>query len=212
MKSLLRIIISTLYHIYPLKLHVEIENKINFIYSCWISNSFKHVGKGTRFNRTIYTKGGKCIEIGCNCIFHRGTIIDAWEKFREKSYQPSITIGNDCSFGAYTHVSASNRVSIGNNVLTGAFVIISDNNHGRFDMDDVAIPPLERNLHTKGEVIIEDDVWLGDKVAILSGVHIGKGAIVAANAVVTHDVPPYTLSAGVPAKIIKTLNVDNHHE
>ena len=56
---------------------------------------------------------------------------------------------------------------------------------------------------SKGDIIIEDDVWIGYRSTILSGVHIGQGAVIAAGSVVTKDVPPYTVVAGVPAKNIK---------
>ena len=56
---------------------------------------------------------------------------------------------------------------------------------------------------SKGDIIIEDDVWIGQNSIILSGVHIGQGAVVAAGAVVTKDVPPYAIVGGVPAKVIK---------
>lgn len=56
---------------------------------------------------------------------------------------------------------------------------------------------------TKGDIIIADDVWIGYNAIILSGVHIGQGAVIAAGAVVSHDVPPYAVVGGVPAKIIK---------
>lgn len=56
---------------------------------------------------------------------------------------------------------------------------------------------------TKGDIIIEDDVWLGYRSTILSGVRIGKGAIVAAGAVVSKDVPPYAIVGGVPARVLK---------
>lgn len=56
---------------------------------------------------------------------------------------------------------------------------------------------------SKGDIILDDDVWIGYNVTILSGVHIGQGAIVAAGAVVTKDVPPYAIMGGVPAKIVK---------
>lgn len=56
---------------------------------------------------------------------------------------------------------------------------------------------------TKGKIILDDDVWIGDQVLVLSGVHIGKGAIVAAGCVVTKDVPPYAIVGGIPNKIIK---------
>jgi acetyltransferase-like isoleucine patch superfamily enzyme len=56
---------------------------------------------------------------------------------------------------------------------------------------------------TKGPIIVDDEVWIGDKALILSGVHIGKGAIIAAGSVVVHDVPPYAIVGGNPAKVIK---------
>lgn len=62
---------------------------------------------------------------------------------------------------------------------------------------------LEDEAFSKGNIIIDDDVWIGYRAMILSGVHIGQGAVVAAGAVVTKDVPPYAIVGGVPAKIIK---------
>lgn len=56
---------------------------------------------------------------------------------------------------------------------------------------------------SKGDIIVDDDVWIGYGATIMSGVHIGQGAIVAAGAVITKDVPPYTIVAGVPAKVVK---------
>ena len=56
---------------------------------------------------------------------------------------------------------------------------------------------------SKGNIIVDDDVWIGYRAIIMSGVHIGQGAIVAAGAVVTKDVPPYAIVGGVPAKVIK---------
>ena len=66
-------------------------------------------------------------------------------------------------------------------------------------------PQLRENYIQKGAVIIEDNVWMGDKVSIMPGVRIGKGSVVAANAVVTRDVPDNTVVGGVPAKIIKQI-------
>ncbi len=65
--------------------------------------------------------------------------------------------------------------------------------------------PIHRPLVVKGPIVIEDNVWIGERVCILSGVNIGKGAIIAANSVVTHDVPEYCVAAGSPAKVIKQI-------
>lgn len=62
---------------------------------------------------------------------------------------------------------------------------------------------------SKGDIVIEDDVWLGYGATIMSGIHIGQGAIVAAGAVVTKDVPPYAIVGGVPAKVIKKRFTDD---
>lgn len=56
-----------------------------------------------------------------------------------------------------------------------------------------------------GHEVIDDNVWIGEKASIMPGVHIGKGAIIAANNIVTHDVPAYAVVAGIPAKVIKQL-------
>ena len=94
---------------------------------------------------------------------------------------------------------------IGNNVLTGPRVLITDNAHGDslFKLLDTA--PIERFLYSKGKVVIEDNVWIAEGAMIMPGVRIGKGSIIAANSVVTKDIPPYSVAAGTPAKIIKTM-------
>lgn len=56
---------------------------------------------------------------------------------------------------------------------------------------------------SKGPIILEDDVWIGENCIILSGVKIGQGAVIAAGAIVTNDIPPYAIAGGVPAKVIK---------
>ena len=207
MKEFIQRIVSFICLLYPYKLHQEILKKRNFIYTCWLSNCFNTLGKGSRFEYKAYVRGGKYVIIGDNCIFYRGNIINAWDTHNGTKYFPHISIGDNCSIGAYSQITACKNIQIGNNLLTGAYVLISDNNHGQFTEDDLKISPRKRRLHNKGDVIIGNNVWLGDKVAVLSGVQIGDGAVVAANAVVTNDIPPYCLAAGVPAKVIKKIDV-----
>ena len=101
------------------------------------------------------------------------------------------------------------HMRIGKNLLTGRWVTITDNAHGTTNLCDVQVAPATRKLYSKGDVIIGNDVWIGDKATILPGVTIGNGAIIAANAVVTKDVPAYTVVGGNPAKIIKTIENSN---
>lgn len=89
--------------------------------------------------------------------------------------------------------------------MTGPNILITDNAHGASILELLDLPPQVRPLYSKGPVIIEDNVWIGEKTSIMPGVHIGKGSIIAANSVVTHDIPPYCIAAGVPAKVIKRL-------
>ena len=117
------------------------------------------------------------------------------------------------------NISLGENVFIGRNivltawtgyrVLIGRRVLITDNSHGQCIYEDLLIEPLNRDLYSKGGIVIDDHVWIGEKATILSGVHIGKGAVVAANAVVTKDISAYTVVAGCPAKIVKILNNNN---
>ena len=150
-------------------------------------------------------KGEKYISIGKGTTIHKGVILTAWDKYGNQTFTPSIKIGNNCNIGEHAHITACKEIIIGNNILTGRRIYISDNAHGNSSKEEIDIPPIKRPLHVKGSVIIEDNVWIGEHVCILSGVHIGKGAIIAANAVVTHDVPEGCVVGGVPAKIIKKI-------
>lgn len=64
-------------------------------------------------------------------------------------------------------------------------------------------PPAMSDLPLKGDTVIGNDVWIGQNVTILPGVHVGDGAIIGLNSTVAHDIPPYTLSAGNPARVIR---------
>ena len=89
--------------------------------------------------------------------------------------------------------------------MTGRNVIITDNSHGVFESDQLDMAPLDRPLASKGKIIIGNNVWMGNNVCVTSGVTIGDGAEIAANSVVTKDVPPKTMVGGVPARVIKSV-------
>ncbi len=115
-------------------------------------------------------------------------------------------MGNNCSIGDHSHITAINKIIIGNNLLTGPNVLITDNSHGQNNtVAELQVAPNQRPLYSKGEVHIGNNVWIGQNACILSGVTIGDGVIIAANSVVTHDIPAYSLAAGTPAKIIKHI-------
>lgn len=80
---------------------------------------------------------------------------------------------------------------------------ITDNSHGETDYSSLNLPPGKRPITSKGPVVIGNNVWIGDKATILPGVTIGDGSVIAANAVVTKDVPAFSVVAGNPAHVIR---------
>lgn len=110
-----------------------------------------------------------------------------------------LKIGNMCFFNHNCSITCAEKIEIGDNCLFANNVVIIDHDH-----------KLDENGFVKGElttspVRIDDGVWIGANSVILRGVTIGNGAVVAAGAVVSHDVPEHTLVGGVPAKIIRKL-------
>lgn len=159
------------------------------------------------FQKISELKGASHISIGENSGFGPGLFLTAWNKWvlkkGEQSFSPKISIGSNCRFGAYNHITAINEIRIGDNLLTGKWVTITDNSHGSSDFASLNVPPVERPLISKGTVVIGNNVWIGEKVTILPGVTIGNGVVIGANSVVTKSVPDYCVVAGNPAKIIK---------
>ena len=114
-------------------------------------------------------------------------------------YPENLSIGKESGINSNTWINAMGGVKIGHNVLIGPFVIIHSANH-RFNKLDICI---QKQGWEMLSVNIEDDVWIGANAIILPGVTIGKGSVIGAGAVVTRDIPPYSIAVGVPAKIIK---------
>lgn len=188
-----------------------INRNLKFIHSQRIAQRFTHA-KDVFFPQDMYTLGEHCIHIGAGTNFGEGAYLTAWERTcAGGNFHPEIHIGENCCFGAWNHITATNYIKIGNNLLTGKWVTITDNSHGETDYDTLQIPPLMRIVTSKGPVVIGNNVWIGDKATILPGVTIGDGAVVAANAVVTKDVPAYCVVGGNPAKIIKHAKIDQSY-
>lgn len=123
---------------------------------------------------------------------------------KKVNIEKGATFSNRVSLGDYSGIGVNARIggtcTIGSYVMMGTDVIVITHNHA-FDRTD--IPMMHQGFEDERPVVIEDDVWIGDRVIILPGVHVGKGAILAAGAVVTKDVPAYAIVGGIPAKVIK---------
>lgn len=147
--------------------------------------------------------GLKYMSVGKNFSSLPGLRVECIDTYEGKHFSPKLIIGDGVSFNYYCHVGCINRIEIGNHVMIGSYVLITDHSHGALERTNV--PVAKRQLLTKGPVIIEDNVWIGEHACIMPGVTIGEGSIIGANAVVTHNVPPYSVAVGVPAKVVKQL-------
>jgi lipopolysaccharide O-acetyltransferase len=129
----------------------------------------------------------------------------------ETYHDGKLVFGNQCQINDFVHISACKSVEIGNNVLIASKVFISDHNHGNYKpgnaviQDSPFISPVERCLYSDS-VVIEDNVWIGEGVAILPGVRIGFGSIIGANSVVTKSIPSFVVATGNPCRVIKKYN------
>ncbi|MFV0563951.1 DapH/DapD/GlmU-related protein [Malaciobacter mytili] len=150
----------------------------------------------------FYTRNEKQIKFGENFTTGRGNRIDA---FSFKTDEKVIIFGDNCQINDYCHIAATEMIKLGNNVLIASKVYITDHDHGDTSLDSLKMNPINRPIVSK-PVMIEDDVWIGEGAMVLKGVTIGKNSVVAAGAVVTKSIPPFSIVGGVPAKILRTYS------
>lgn len=178
-----------------------------------IRNKYRRMYYSKRMNTNSqnFTIGGvivnnpRCIYIGKGVGIGDGTFLGPVIEYAGIAYNPKIVIGDGTWVGKHCSIASIEKVEIGKNVLFAGHVHITDHSHG---YEDIERPIKPQRLICKGPVIIEDDCWLGFSSEILSGVHIGRHSIVAARAVVTKDVPPYSIVAGNPARIVKQYDFE----
>lgn len=155
----------------------------------------------------IDIRGKKFIKVSKGFTTGVGCRIEAYPE----NNQTTLFFGENFQMNDYVHITAMEKVHIGNNVLFASKIYVSDCSHGTYsgdenDSDPTSIPH-DRKLFSK-PVVIEDNVWLGEFVSVLPGVTIGKGTIVGANSVVSKSLPPNVIAVGSPAKPIKKYNFD----
>src|SRR3546814_472749 len=194
---------------------------VYLIRGCWYrlffgsASGLVFVGKGASIRYAKHLHVGKDFIVEdyaeVNCMAYKNIVLGdrvTIGKFAlvrpTNSYGGSIgeglKIGNNSSIGPYAYIGCSRMIEIGDNVMMSPRVSIYAENHV-FERTDISI----KNQGVKREFVkIEDDCWIAANSVILAGVTIGKGSIIAAGSVVTHDVPPYSIVAGVPATVIKS--------
>lgn len=186
--------------VYRLIMHIQgvvaIENGVRIRFA-----------KNVRLARGVYLDEGVYlhalphgIEIGENTYVMHHAELHVYN-FRDLP-KAGIKIGKNCLISEFSVLRGQGGITIGDNVYTSPFVQIVAVNHV---YDDPSRPIIEQGITAQG-IVIEDDAWIGSSAIILDGVRVGKGAVVAAGAVVSKDVPPHTVVAGVPAKVIKEID------
>jgi len=155
------------------------------------------------------------LDIGPNCRIDRGVTVRQFlfrkgrlrivlqghnKIYRDTHFQGSgtITFGTRSFCGLFCIFGVNDRIDIGADVLIADSVTVRDTDHIFADVDTTII---SQGIEVR-PVVIEDDVWIGHGATVLKGVRIGRGAVVAAGAVVTRDVEPYSVVGGVPARVI----------
>jgi acetyltransferase-like isoleucine patch superfamily enzyme len=156
-----------------------------------------HLGQGCYIDALVVIwsgRGGGIVELAPDVHIHRGTLVE-------------VDNGGSISISEYTYIQAHcNLYAYAGNIRIGSHVLIAPK-CGLFSYqhrtDDPTKAMHRQGFVSKGDIVVEDDVWLGTGAKVMDGIRIGRGAIVGAGAVVTHDVPPYTVVAGVPARVIR---------
>ena len=205
--SFLSVLMWFISKMYPYRLSQHLHSVRDILYTMWIRNFIGQMGEHSRiiYPCSLQGEGQKRIVIGDHTSIQSHSILGCWEIYGDQQFSPSIIIGNHCSIGEYNHITACNKITIGDGLLTGRYIYIGDNAHGGLSWEEAEISPVRRHLTSKGEIKIGRNVWIGDKVSIFGGVTIGANVIIGAGSIVTHDLPSNCMAAGAPAKIVKQL-------
>ncbi|WP_269469222.1 GAF domain-containing protein [Gloeobacter morelensis] len=176
---------------------------------------FRKMGDGVFIDTDVEILNAAAIEIGNKVCVRAGVRLDARSpgnrlvlksrSFLERGVmimamrQTTIEVGEGTLVGPYSVLAGPGHLTIGNNCLIAAHAGIFANNH-RFADPELTIR--EQGVSRQG-IVIEDDCWLGHAVSVLDGVTIGRGSVIGAGAVVTQNIPPYSVAVGVPARVIR---------
>jgi acetyltransferase-like isoleucine patch superfamily enzyme len=173
---------------------------LNFSYSFLMSIQFAEWGNRSRIGRGAKLIDAHLIRIGSGVLISEQAWLNA--KDDRGDGLSTLSIGDGTYIGRLVQINAWQSVTIGSNVLIADRVFISDADH---NFADTNTPIRLQGDSFRGAVVLQDGCWIGIGAVILPGVTIGRNAIVAANAVVTKDVPTCAIVGGIPAKVIKQL-------
>jgi acetyltransferase-like isoleucine patch superfamily enzyme len=161
---------------------------------------------GFRVGRSPRLAGLAHMRIGRNFSAAGYLWLQAVTAYAGQLHSPELLIGDDVNLSDSVHIACLHRIHIGDGLLAGSRVLISDHTHGVYTGSAQSPPdtrPAQRPLSSSAGVVIGRNVWLGDGVCVLAGAHIGDGAIVGANSVVLGPIPANTVAVGAPARPVR---------
>jgi len=176
------------------------ERVLAFGYSRVMSCQFADWGQSSRLGRGAKLINAQLIRVGSDVMIGEQAWLNA--KDDRGDGLSTLSIGDGTYIGRLVHINAWRSVTIGCNVLIADRVFISDADH---NFADTGKPIRLQGDSFRGAVVLQNGCWIGIGAVILPGVTVGRNAIVAANAVVTKDVPTCAVVGGIPAKVIKQL-------
>lgn len=177
-------------------LHFRIRDYLSILFYRLLAPFFGAFGKRVRIVRPLRIFGARYCEFGDDAVLQHGATLLVLKQF---DHSPLMRIGARTMIGNNAHIVATRRVEFGEGVLTADRLFVSDNHH---TFEDPGIPVRDQGLTQLSDVHIGDGSWIGENVCIL-GALIGRHCIVAANSVVTKDIPDLCVAAGAPARIVK---------
>lgn len=171
------------------------------VYICYVLYQF--VGRYLPDNDGIISRLFFCISKYVRAVLVRGfTGSNSKNLYINKNAEISrfLVIGNNSGIGSNSVIGRF--TVIGNNVMMGPRCKLYTRNHS---FERIDIPMNKQGMQEFKPIVIGNDVWIGDSVIILPGVHVGNGSIIGAGAVVTKDVPDYAIVGGNPAKVLESV-------
>lgn len=165
------------------------------------STRLAELGKRSDLAYPAHVHGGEHISIGKD--------VHIWREARLEVRAPEgviLTIGDGTKIQPHVHIGAIKKIQIGKGVLMASYVYITDHDHDISRLED---PPVSNRRVIASPVVIEDYVWLGERVMVLKGVSIGEHSVIGAGSIVTSDIPPWSLAVGTPARVVKRYNRDH---
>ena len=179
-----------------LMLLFRIRDYLSILFYRLVGGVFGSMGKGVRIVRPLRIFGARY------CHFEEGTVLQFGAyiaALKQGEDPPVLRVGARTMIGNHAHIVATKRVEFGRSVLTADRLFVADNRH---TYEDPRIAVRDQGLTQLSEVHIGDGSWIGENVCI-SGASVGAHCVIAANSVVTRDIPDACVAAGAPARVVK---------